>query len=79
MKRIYNDIPLASILYGIRGNPRILIRDWESVNAMHSRDTHGKGKYSVAFDDLILETVYEPLMKGESIKRICEQFSYLTA
>lgn len=29
--------------------------------------------------DLILDAVYEPLMKGESIKRICEQFSYLTA
>ena len=29
--------------------------------------------------DLILETVYEPLMNGESIKHICEQFSYLTA
>ena len=50
MKRIYNDIPRASILYGIRGDQRILIRDWESVNAMHFRTTHGKGKYTVAFE-----------------------------
>lgn len=50
MKRIYNDIPLASILYGIRGDQRILIRDWESVNAMHFRTTHGKDKYKVAFE-----------------------------
>ena len=50
MKRIYNDIPLLSILFGIGGGQRIRIRDWENVNAMHFKDTWGKGKYKVAFE-----------------------------
>ena len=50
MKRIYNDIPIQSILYGIRGNQRILVRDWESIDAMLFRDTWGKGQYDVAYE-----------------------------
>ena len=49
-KRIYNDIPLESILYGLKGNQRIIVRDWETVDKMHYRDTWGKDGYKVAID-----------------------------
>ena len=38
MKRIYNDIPLASILYVIPGNIRITVQDMKGSDIRYNRE-----------------------------------------
>lgn len=51
MKRIYNDIPLQSVLFGLGGNQRVIIRDWDNGQALLWKECDwAKDQHKVAFD-----------------------------